>query len=198
MCGDGLNIVNQSDANIIQCMIYDNGGNGINWLTTSGTRGPWVINCTIFGNHSAGIFADGYDASARVMNSILIGTPALSVGSFNDINPPIVQFNDIYSRTGAAYSGLISDLTGTAGNISADPLFVCELTRDFHLLAVSPCIDQGTNGAPAMASADFDGTARIFDGDTNGFVVADMGAFELNPAAAPSPCLYLVCPSNIN
>jgi alpha-tubulin suppressor-like RCC1 family protein len=196
--GDGLNMVNQSDATIVQCEIYENGANGINWLTPSGTRGPWVINCTIFNNHSAGIYADGYDAGARIMNSILMGSPALSVGGFNDNNPPIVQYNDIYSRTGAAYAGLISDLTGTAGNISADPLFVCEPSRDFHLLAGSPALDRGTNGAPNVASLDFDGFPRVMDGDTNGVAVVDLGAFELNPAALPQPCLYVVCPSNIN
>jgi len=44
--GDALNMVNYSDANIIQNEIVDNGGNGIYCLTPEGARGPLIFNNT--------------------------------------------------------------------------------------------------------------------------------------------------------
>jgi parallel beta-helix repeat protein len=112
--GNGMDMSNYSDANILQNIITGNKGAGIYWLVPSGNRGPYVINNTIVGNISAGISADGYDGASLVMNNIIGGSPALYVGSFNDSNPPIIQFNEIYSTNGAAYSGLITDRTGPA------------------------------------------------------------------------------------
>jgi parallel beta-helix repeat protein len=195
--GDAMNMVNQSDANIIQNVIVNNTGNGIYWLTPSGARGPWVINNTIAKNGAAGIYADGYDASALILNNVILGAPALGVGTFNDNNPPIVQFNDVYSASGLAYSGAISNLTGVAGNISADPLFTCFPGDDYHLLAGSPSIDAGSNAAPQLPGNDIEGNIRIQPGATNGTPKVDQGAYESNFAAPPVPCLYVICPSNI-
>jgi parallel beta-helix repeat protein len=194
--GDAFNMVNQSDADIIQNVIAENSGNGIYWLVPSGARGPRVINNTILRNGSSGIYADGYDINAQIIGNILLGSPALNVGTFNDNNPPFVQFNDVYSPTGAAYAGAIANLTGTGGNISADPLFTCLPTDDFHLLAGSPCIDVGNNAAPVLPATDLDGNPRIITGSSS--AVVDMGAFEFNPAAAPVPCLYITCPASMS
>lgn len=194
---DGLNMVNQSDADIIQNVIVGNAGSGINWLVPSGARGPYVINNTIAKNVGAGIYADGYDISARIVNNVVMGTPALYVGGFNDSNLPVIQFNDFYAPTGAAFSGLVSNLTGVAGNISADPAFVCLPGDDYRLLGGSPGVDAGTNGAPLLPSTDYNGGTRIRDGDTNGTARVDLGAFELNTSALPVPCLYINCQSNL-
>jgi hypothetical protein len=46
----------------------------------------------------------------------------------------------------------------------------------------SPCIDAGTNPPPnGLPLTDIDGNPRILDGDGNGSVIADMGAYEYNP-----------------
>src|SRR6185369_6464852 len=107
----------------------------------------------------------------------------LYVGSFNDVNPPIVQYNDVYSPAGPAYAGLITNLTGIAGNISLDPLFACNLSNDLRLLPSSACLDAGSNAAPIVPGTDFNGDARVVDGDSNGSAIVDLGAFEFNPAA---------------
>ena len=195
--GDGMNLVNQSDANIVQNIIVANTGNGITWLTPSGTRGAYVINNTILKNSGAGISADGYDAGALIINNIILGAPAITVGTFNDNNPPVVQYNDIFGVGGAAYAGAISNLTGVAGNISSDPLFTCDLTGDYHLLASSPALDAGTNTAPQVASADLDGNARVQPHLTNGVPRIDLGAYEFNPSNPPTPCIYVTCPPNM-
>ncbi|MEW6007275.1 MAG: choice-of-anchor Q domain-containing protein [bacterium] len=54
--------------------------------------------------------------------------------------------------------------------MSADPLFVSP--TDFHLQPTSPCIDAGSNTAPALPPTDKDGNPRIVNG------IVDMGAYE--------------------
>jgi parallel beta-helix repeat protein len=195
--GNAIEMLNFTDADIIQNLILGNGGSGIWCTVAAGTRGPRVVNNTILENSVAGIYAAGPGATAQVINNIILGNPALVVGGFNDGSPPIFQNNDFYSASGAAYSGLITNLTGIAGNLSTDPWFACQPGGDFHLLAGSPCIDAGTNLPSVLPVTDFDGNPRILPGSTNGAGKVDLGAFEFNPALPPVPCLYIICPSNI-
>ncbi|HEX3627034.1 MAG TPA: choice-of-anchor Q domain-containing protein [Verrucomicrobiae bacterium] len=159
--GDGLNMVNYSDANIIQNAIVRNNGDGIYALVPENARGPWIIGNTIAGNAGVGFDDDGYGGNdIEVFNNIFAGNPALS-GVDGDF-----EFNDFYPLD--ATSG---NLVGTAGNIAADPLFVYPLNNDFHLLTGSPCINAGTNSY-AYTNVDVSGNARIAYG------AIDMGAYE--------------------
>jgi len=187
---------NAMDVAIIQNLIVENTGNGIVWELTAGL-GALVVNNTIARNGAAGISADGYDATSQILNNIVVGSPALSVGSSGDGLPPIIQYNDFYSPSGPACTGLVTNLAGIGGNLSANPLFTCAPANDYRLLAGSPCTDAGTNGAPQLPATDLNGGTRILDGDTNGVAVVDMGALEFDPAAPPVPCFYLSCPTNI-
>jgi hypothetical protein len=62
------------------------------------------------------------------------------------------------------------------GNISADPLFADEASRDYHLLSASPCIDAGLNLRRIVT--DLDGVSRPLDGNVDGHSQTDMGAYE--------------------
>jgi hypothetical protein len=81
---------------------------------------------------------------------------------------------------GATGFGAAGDLLGHVGN-PLDPMLAPLAnnggpTRTHALLAGSPAIDKGDNaGAPA---ADQRGVARPRDGDGNGSLIADIGAFE--------------------
>jgi parallel beta-helix repeat protein len=194
--GDGINVAGYSDAEIIQNIIASNTGNGLSWQVPAGRRGPRAINNTFYQNTVSGIFADGYDTNSLIMNNIVVGTPALKIGSTGDTNFPVILYNDFFSQSGTPYSGLATNFPAGAGNISTNPLFACERNGNWHLVATSPCIDAGTNDS--LLAVDFDGRPRLLDGNLDGTAVVDMGAFELDPAAAPQPCLYINCPSSMS
>jgi len=179
--GGGISLVNSSDALIIQNVITNNsagGGGGVSWLVPSGNVGPFLVNNTIVNNDSpmgSGIFADGYDAQTLLVNNIVIakeGQSAIYCGDFNDINPPIFEFNNVYSSQGKAYDGICIDPTGTNGNISLDPIFVAAKRGDYHLMSSSFSIDAGDNDAPYLPATDFDGYERIWGASI------DIGSYE--------------------
>lgn len=190
--GGGIWIVNHSDALIVQNLIVGNSageGGGVHWLvpSLSGARGPRLVNNTIAGNvatvagRGSAVFADGFDASAVLVNNLLVGTAgqtALHCGGFNDPNPPVVQLNDVFTPGGPAYGGICADQTGINGNLSVDPAFAAPEMDDYRLLPGSPVIDSGDSVAADVPVADLDGNSRVTDGNGDGLAVVDMGAYE--------------------
>lgn len=194
--GGGISMVNQSNAEISNNVIAGNSANqggGVAWLVPSGSRGPLLVNNTIAGNLAAlgsGVYADGFDRLSQVVNNVIVaaaGQTAVHCGGFNDVNPPVLTANDVWSPSGSAYGGLCADPTGTAGNLSADPRFVDEGTLDFRLQAGSPAIDAGAASAPLHPTLDLGGDPRVLDGDGSGTAEVDLGAYE----ASASPALTL-------
>ena len=57
-----------------------------------------------------------------------------------------------------------------------DPATAPTTGGDLHLQAGSPAMDSGNNGA--CPATDFDGNIRPIDGDLDGTVICDMGAYE--------------------
>jgi hypothetical protein len=198
---DGLNMVNYSDADIYQNIISENGGNGIYCDVPYGYRGPRVINNTICNNGAAGtgaagIFSGGFHGNVLIANNIIVGAPALNIIPGYSSQIPIIQFNDVFSWTGNACSGAVTNLNGISGNISTDPVFACPLS-DFHIRPGSPCVDAGDNTVLSNSPpVDFDGRNRVIAGASAAAIV-DMGAFELDPSVAISTCVYIICPTNM-
>ena len=64
------------------------------------------------------------------------------------------------------------------GNIDYYPRFVDPANGDFHLGIGSRCIDAGNNAALYLPEFDFEGDARILDGDEDGIGIVDMGVDE--------------------
>ena len=92
--------------------------------------------------------------------------------------PDAVSFSDVCAGAGP--------MPGP-GNVCVDPLLVNPAAGvgDVHETATSPTIDRGSNAlVPPVLAADYEGDARITDGDGNGSSVVDMGADERPLATA--------------
>src|ERR1017187_4915247 len=178
-----VSFVNDSSPIIADNVFVNNPCVAINILLPAGNT-PIVINNTFVNNNEA-ISAN----SGIFCNNILVNN-GVGVGSAG----AVWQNNLVYGGQ-TLYSG--QDLTGTNGNISTRPFFACLPTGYVHVLAGSPCIDAGTNGAPQWPAIDFDGNPRILAGITNHSAVVDIGAYEFNRASPPTACLYLSCPANV-
>jgi parallel beta-helix repeat protein len=178
--GGGILIVNDSDALIVQNLIYNNSaghGSGIYFGISYGSRGPLLVNNTIVGTSSSqqgsAVYAVGFYDKVLFYNNLMIGasgTSAVYCDNSYDQTPPTLTNNDGYSANGSGIAGACSAQSGVNGNISADPKFVSAV--NFRLQAGSPAINAGDNAAPDLPLHDLAGQARIVNG------IIDIGAYE--------------------
>jgi parallel beta-helix repeat protein len=192
--GGGIFILRNPDSDvlIVQNLITGNQAAYGGGLYLLGAGPLKVLNNTIADNDAAtsgsGIYDFGPNGRTELTNNIIYAKPGqagLFCDSFSSQNPPIIRFNNIFSSGGMAYGGDCPDMTGTNGNISADPMFADLTQGDYHLLTGSPSIDAGYNQAPNLPDKDLDGNQRVLDGDGDGNAIIDMGAYEfLAPASA--------------
>ena len=150
---------------------------------------PTVVNCTFSGNSAFGYYGGSgggvcnSSSSATMTNCILWGdTP-------DEINGAVTV---TYSDVQGGCAGI--------GNINDDPRFVRDPSPgpdgqwgtsdddfgDLRVSADSLCVDSGDpNFVPPPGETDLDGNERAWDGDDDGTVVVDMGAYEFG-----SHCCY--------
>lgn len=185
--GGGIGMVNNSNALIENNVILANfapEGGGIACSVPAGSRGPIVRNNTIVGNtaiHGGGIFSEGFDGRTLITSNVVVapaGQSAIECSSDFDPDRPILQFNDAFAPGGTAWAGSCPDLTGIEGNLSSDPRFADAAGGDFALRSDSPCIDAG-DPSLALSGLDFAEGLRWLDGNLDGGMRIDMGAFEL-------------------
>ncbi len=188
--GGAISMGNSSNALILQNIVSNNSGvncGGIEWLVPSGNTGPRVINNTIVyndGGQGSAICADGFDVQTLLANNIIVakaGQTAIYCGDFNNFDPPIIEFNNVYASSGQGYGGICTDQTGINGNFFGDPLFVDIANEEYQLRTTSPSIDAGDNTVPDIPALDIIGNTRFVDGDQNGSTIVDMGAYEYIP-----------------
>lgn len=117
-------------------------------------------------------------AAGKILSNIVVGNSAKATGGILvGGSVPTENHNNVWNNTGGNFSGFKPG----ASSISKDPLFAG--VSDFHLTALSPCVDTGDSTALAKPFVvDFDDDSRRLDGNLDGLkgngAAIDMGADE--------------------
>jgi hypothetical protein len=149
----------------------DNDGEDGGGIYAAHSEGLLIVNCTLWGNradHGGGVYVYSTDV-AHMLNTVVYGNLAR-------IDQP--QFGQYLSGATVRYCDIEGSADISNNNISDDPLFVAPGDYNFHLTALSPCIDKGHGPQldPDVPSADIEGDPR---GDTvGGRDSCDIGADE--------------------
>jgi predicted outer membrane repeat protein len=170
--------------------IYNDGSNG-------GINRPKLVNVTFSLNNTTvggAITNDGTTGtSATTFANTIFWDNAADTASAQILNIAAnITFTTSLVQGGIHGSGIVNENSATVidggGNLSADPLFVNEAGVNVRLKSGSPAIDKGSNSAISQ-STDLDGKPRKTDGNGDGAVVVDLGAYE--SAAAPTHTVTL-------
>jgi hypothetical protein len=163
--------------NAIGCMFKENTAR-----RSGGAASHARLGSCLLAYNRAGRFGGGAQRS-ELFNCTVAHNRAEVMGggtSFGAAINSIVQHNQTllnnhnYYRTEMTWSSSWP-LPQGPGNISGDPGFKNTDTGVFTLNPGSPAIDRGTN---TFLTIDLAGNPRVQDGDRNGSLQADMGAFE--------------------
>jgi hypothetical protein len=160
---------------IINNVIAANGGNlggGIS-VVDSQLGAATIANNTIVANNGAGIYwANTWPTNDN--NIVAFNTRGIERGLAGTSDAEI-RFNAVFGNSVLASPANYrntADRTGTAGNLSADPVFANFAIGDFHLQPGSPCVNAGSIASAPTNWPDIDGEARAQGG------VVDIGADE--------------------
>ena len=151
-----------------------------------------IVNSLLFNNDNVFYTSDNNDNFNIDLSSTLIKNNN-NIFSINE-NTSLFSFNDniFHNNTnlGTNYPtnlGTLStvnangDSTDTYGNLFIDPELIDPANGDFHLNPFSPCIDAGDN-LSVNTSTDFEGNARVFDGNYDSTLTVDIGPYEFSQA----------------
>lgn len=162
--GSGIHLLEPKSAKVIRNSIYGDSGPSSVVLYKTGTGSQFLIaNNTVSHNLGDGIRFFGGPWSFE--NNII--TQNQGYGLFTLAGTALLSHNNVWSNLSGIdttnYYGLGGDLTGSNGNISADPHFGNPVHGNFRLCFNSPCINSGN---PTHLVSPHEG-GRV-----------DMGAFE--------------------
>ena len=163
---------NSSSLTMANDTICLNNGGGIACSNSSVT----IDNCSITLNNGDGVYLSG--GSASVSNTTVafnsgygvrmasgVSTVANTIIAFNvrglyagSAASTTLGHNCVYGNTIGNYYG-VTDLTGVAGNICADPKFASLEYRNCHIQPDSPCVGAGDNTF-VHGDCDIDGQPR--------------------------------------
>jgi parallel beta-helix repeat protein len=175
VAGSGLFCNENSSPLAVNCLFHHNATVGYAELSAvvfvNNGSDPDLINCTFVENTSGG-WAGGICGSN--------GTATITSCIFWDNVPN--QITNPYPGTpfSVNYCDVEGGWPGTR-NINVDPLFVDAAAFNYRLQETSECIDNGKNATvPAWATTDRDGLPRKVDGDCDGSIQVDIGAYEFS------------------
>lgn len=151
-----------------------------------------LINSTLANNSStlstggAGIYADD-GSEISVMNSILYNNfpEEIVLQGVYEPNHLDIAYSTLRGGTDGIYISGSSTFSWLEGNKFLDPQFDGGSMIPYQLSELSPCIDAGTPDTTGLGLPCWDliNNKRCWDGDGDGAVVVDMGAFEYGSLA---------------
>ena len=158
-----------------------------------------LYNCTLVANHCSegggGAFESELYSCTLVGNSASVGGGAFGSTLQNCIVH--ANSNGNYTESYLSFCMTTPLPAEGVGNITGSPSFIDETAGDFRLQMGSPCIDAGTNlvdlafvnenkGTPLTCEpVDVLGNTRFIDGNGDGIVTWDIGAYEFNSFKPP-------------
>jgi hypothetical protein len=176
-----------SEGSISNSLIVNNSGKGFElWNSSFPMR-----NVTVAGNTGTGI--ESYDV--KISNSIISNNGGLGINNLNTQMSPTIINSDIYSNAGGNLSncGAIIGNIVTANvngipcdgfnNIFTSPAFIDMANENYQLISTSSCIDAGNNDS-VFTPTDIQNCIRIWDGNGDGTLTVDIGAYEYSSPAS--------------
>jgi parallel beta-helix repeat protein len=199
--GGGIYCKSMSSPTLKNCLIADNTakhtGGGVHcWQYSNAT----LINCTIAGNTVTNWYGGGIHCSYSTVtakNTVVWGNSAGSTG-----HQVYTMSSSTVNLNYGCYANGTGDIDGNgtfnpSSCTTSDPLLVGD--GDYHIQAGSSCIDTGDNTV-ASGDYDWDGNARILDGNKDETDTVDIGFYEAHPDWSPdmavieAPNLDLIAP----
>lgn len=165
---------------------------GVGGAVSSASSSGSIVN-SVFSNNRSG-YAGGalfLDGTVSIINSTFTLNQSdfhPAIRSSGSLINSIIWDNNPFDGNDLQVGGSISAVNNLIeyypghvfpgqDNINQDPMFINPLTGVFHLQSTSPCIDRANEDAP-----DYDKNGHIrVDGDLDGTITADLGAFEYVP-----------------
>jgi len=205
--GAGVYIQGSLNPVLVNNLIYDNHSTGSGGGIKIRMSAPILVNNTIVNNladiHGGGICFYDY-CSPQLYNNIIWGNQSPEGGQVaieSQYSQPNFYYCDIDGGLESFYywgSGNPGAYTGDyIENISDDPQFVS--SEDFQLQPGSPCIDTGNPDTSGLYLPEFDliNNLRLWDGDGNGSVIVDIGAYEFGSVPVEIEKLHMADKTDI-
>lgn len=178
--GGGINIMSATRATIERTVVVGNtasfAGGGIYTLYGEDVS---IVNCTVADNTCEAMGGGIYSSSSNALleNTIVASSGGAGGIYFGNGNECTIRYCDFWANSDDDFLGEIpiglgiltavnanGDSCDGSFNIFQDPMFVAASLGDYHLLALSSCIDAGNPASPS----DPDGS------------VSDIGAFSFD------------------
>ncbi|MHC1777772.1 MAG: T9SS type A sorting domain-containing protein [Lentimicrobium sp.] len=175
--------LDSAEADFINVLISNNtGGYGGGMLCISGS--PNCVHTTIANNTA--YFGGGLECFAGshpvLINSILWNNSPEQINFLGDYDPNSITIS--WSDIQGGFAGIVTNNNATVnwleGNLDLLPQFAGGVEDPLSLKNTSPCIDTGSPDTTGLYLPDGDlpGNFRIWDGNGDGIVRVDMGAYE--------------------
>jgi hypothetical protein len=171
--GGAVYLLNSSPT-FVDCLLAGNSATQSAGAIYDVSSSPTITNCT-FTMNAAGQDGGAIDneASNPILTNCILWADTATFASNEISNDAVLAGSLGESAPVVTYCDVAGGYSGT-GNFDADPMFVNPVGGNFQLQENSPCINVGSNAAPALTGIGLDlgGNLRIIDG------VIDIGAYE--------------------